>query len=215
MREITLNMAATEPYEIGAAATVLMCWPGEADEAKRAEQHVRLCAWAVRKLVADEPGGELRPWPIKPVYAFSSGAFRLDAIERRRDLRLRMGYLAMPFLKTAALGANETFKGMSGLSVAALIDWIGDVEPGLGREVDGANFRQREWRPSLPVIHLAAAARVLMRQDDENGRERSWAPFILERDRVEAWLRLAMEIEPFALQAFPEIEAAQLRIRLA
>lgn len=70
MREITLRTADVEPYEIGAAVTVLMCWPSAREEAKRMEQHARLCAWAVRKLGADEPGGELRPWAINPLYAF-------------------------------------------------------------------------------------------------------------------------------------------------
>lgn len=82
-----------------------------------------------------------------------------------------MGYLAIPFLKAAAFGTDEKFKGMAKLSVAGLIDWIGDLDAGLAGDLDGANFRQREWRASLPVIHFAAAARVLMSGDDENDRE--------------------------------------------
>lgn len=43
----------------------------------------------------------------------------------------------------------------------------------------------------------------------------AWPRSSLQWDRIEAWISLAAQIEPFAIRAFPEIAATQLRVRLA
>ncbi|QCI80350.1 hypothetical protein E6W36_15055 [Hankyongella ginsenosidimutans] len=214
-RRYTFDPAQLEPFEIGAAATVIMCWPGPLDEELRGEMQVRLAAALLRIAVGDEELALITPRSMKPIYAFrnvDADVKHMKRLEGRLSSALDVGNLAMPFLKKAYDGSDVRFPGMSDLTLASLTKAI-ELERRIG--LDPANFRKRDWLPWLPVVHLAAAARVVLQQVREtSGREPEWLEMMADAGLIARWLREAQALVRIAILAFPMLEATLVRIEL-
>lgn len=214
-----LDFSQLEPYEVGAMIATWMCWPNVDDDTIRAERFRELCGWSFRQLVGRHPGGESVPWAVKPIYAWVKPTlfdYGSKEFGKRLARMFSFGHDAVVFLKAAQTGReDELFPGMKKLTLSSLLDSRADAAATGGRPpLDAANFR-RLWRPSLPVIHIAAAWQVVQQDYDRAGRVIDQQGFFYDRGMIEDWVREAHRIEPFALKAFPEIGDAQIRFRLA
>ena len=209
-RHYVFDPSQLEPFEIGAHATVILCWPSPDDQSVRDEMQVKIAAQLLRDTVGDDEEALNTPRLMKPKYAFRD--VERDAEHRTRlDVRLasalHVGNLAMPFLKHAYDGSDVRFPGMKDLSIASLIH---ATEETSGDWVDPANFRKRTWLPWLPVVHLAAAARIVrQRVEISFGRKPTWPEMMTDATLLGSWLGEARIIAPVVAQAFPK-EASRL-----
>jgi hypothetical protein len=207
-----------QPYEIGAMIATWMCWPGVDDDVIRANRFNEMCGWSFHQLVARNPGSEILPWSVKPIYvSVKSSNFDYGSKEfaKRLARMFDFGHQSMVFIKAEATGKEELPSCMKKLTLSALLDARADADAVRGRPItDAANFR-RLWRPSLPVIHIAAAWQVQLQIYARAGRVVDAHAFFHDHAVIEDWVRQAHEIEPFALRAFPDIGDEQVRFRLA
>lgn len=215
IRRYGFDLAQLEPFEVGAALTVLMCWPAPGDEELRGEMQVRLAAALLRTVVGSEDPALVTPRMMKPVYAFrnvDADADQMKRLDKRLGEALTFGHRVIPFLKHADNGSSELLPGMDKLNLAGVVR---AAEHETGMEIDLANFRKRDWLHWLPVAHLAAAARILLQQlDQEQVAPRPWWNLMIHPAMIGRWLREAKLLEPIVLKAFPDISAKLARIEL-
>lgn len=214
-RRYTFDLAQLEPFEVGAALTVLMCWPAPADEELRGEMHARLSAALLRTVVGNEELALITPRPMKPIYAFrnvDADVEHMKRLDKRLGEALTFGHRVIPFLKHADDGSTELLPGMDKLNLAGVVR-AAEHEKGL--QIDLANFRKRDWLPWLPATHLAAAARILLQQlDREQATPRPWWNLMIDPAMIRRWIHEAKLLEPIVLKAFPEISSKLARIEL-
>src|SRR5215471_17885935 len=93
-------------YEAGAVVVALLAYPDESEETL-GEVHASLCAYALKAKSAMEPDWDIRPLPIKPIYALRPQRDTnryLRTLERRLRDRSVAGRMAIGFLKEAVTG---------------------------------------------------------------------------------------------------------------
>lgn len=211
----TFDLAQLEPFEIGAALTVLLCWPAPADEELRGEMHARLSAALLRAVVGSKDLALITPRLMKPIYAFrnvEADLAGMKRLEKRLGDALAFGHRVIPFLMHAANGSGKLLPAMDKLNLAALVRAVEHASNG---HVDPGNFRKRDWLPWLPVAHLAAAARILLQQlEREQIAPRPWWDLMTDPAMIGCWLREAKLLEPIVLKAFPKIDSKLARIEL-
>ena len=153
----------------------------------------------------------VRPQPIKPIYAFRTQSEinrDLRTLSRRHRDRMIAGRMAIAFLQKAQGITPKLPEPAGRLSINALSALIAEDAD----YADPENVETRIWRPSLPVLHLAAAVQILL----------SAAPvhvghLVNSRPWIEWVVRAAEEYEDlFARSRYRGIDASRLiRIRLA
>jgi hypothetical protein len=105
---------------------------------------------------------------MKPKHALRAERdIRRDRKTLNRRLRDRMfaAHIAIAFLQHAAGQEPKLPRGVARLSLNEL---AADAAEKLG-QADAGNVESRVWRPSLPVIHLAAAVAVAINDGERNG----------------------------------------------
>jgi hypothetical protein len=163
MREYVIDFNKLETYECGAILVTLLAFPrDEEGEKARDRFHQSLCAEALRERF--KAGGEWARTPqlIKPIYAFRDHkqvARDLRTLGRRIRDRMVAACMAMPFLLEAMNGVPP--KLPEGVKRISLNEMSALVLEEAGQSVP-ENVETRIWRPSLPVIHLAAATAVII-----------------------------------------------------
>src|SRR5207244_8090668 len=123
--------------------------------------------------------------------------------------RMIAGRMAAAFLQKA-IGITPRLPGLnSRLSINALSALVSDE----ASYTEPENVETRIWRPSLPMIHVAAAIQVLLQP---NPRIHA-GDLILNRPLIEWVIRMAEEYERlFARSRYRGIDADKLiKIRLA
>ncbi len=176
-----------EDYEIGAAlATIIALPPSLGDEEKRSRYHTILCAEALRERYKRDEEWANTPQRLKPIYAFYDlGAVAMDmnTINRQLQHRLQAAHVAIAFLKEAETGQipPDLPPDAKRLSVNELVRTLKLVDEEAGEEINVDNFETRVWRPSLPVIHLAAAFAVNMQQAAKEGKQTSAGDLIFDQ----------------------------------
>jgi hypothetical protein len=128
------------------------------------------------------------PQPIKPVYAFrleQDIERDLKTLERRMRDRIIAGRMGIGFLKESVTGqVPEGLKRLSINELAELVlDDAGYSEP--------ENVEARIWRPSLPVIHLATALRLLLHLGNPLIGPIGYEALLLGRNVIELVIRTA------------------------
>ena len=215
LRYYTFDLSQLEPFELGAAATVIMCWPDPSDENKRGEMHEKIAAALLRKTVGVSAAALQTRRPMKPVYAFRNVERDVEHMARlddRLESVMVFGHRVIPFLKRAENGSAELLPGIKKPTMASLVRAIEDEtkEP-----IDNANFRQRDWLPWLPVAHLAAGARIFVQTMGWDRFEiDDWWEMMTDAWLITAWLGQARLLEPLVLRAFPKVGPQLARIRL-
>jgi hypothetical protein len=162
MPEYLLDFRKLEVYEAGVTLATLLAYPGRNDtDATRGRMHRTLCADILLERYETDPEWAAAPQLIKPKYAFVSGQEidrNLRPLVRRLRDRMAAAHMVIPFLLQAQNGRTPDLPpGVKRLSLNQMAEFVcsdvGQSEP--------QNVKSRIWRPSVPVIHLAAAIAVL------------------------------------------------------
>lgn len=190
-----------EVYEAGAMFVTWLAYPGDSEDDTRSRVHASLCNHALRVKCAIEPDWALSPQRIKPIYALRCERdIKRDLRTLARRLRDRMvaGRMAMAFLKEALGG--EVFKLPANLPRLSINQMARRVLDDTG-SADPANVETRIWRPSLPVIHLAAAVQVWLQVAETEKRPVGLETLLLSRQLIEALVRAAERHELILAQS--------------
>ena len=165
-----INFRDNEVYEGGATLVTLLAYPTDDEsDSQRAMLHRCLCHLALRARAEHDEAWANVPQPIKPIYAIVSPSElnkALRTLERRLRDRMTAGHMAVPFLQASSTGREPPLPdGVKRLSINQLSEFV------LGQlgQSESGNVEARIWRPSLPVIHLAAATQVLIQTLERNG----------------------------------------------
>ena len=206
-RTHTYDFSKIEVFEAGASLLTLLAYPEANREDARSQLHTSLCALAVRAIYPVDSEPPLRPQAIKPIYAFRTerGMKRdLRTLYRRHRDRMIAGRMAIAFLQKAS-GITPKVPGTTGrLSIDALCALVAD-DAGY---TDSENVETRIWRPSLPIIHVAAAVQVLLHSSPGSIHA---GQLMNSRPLIEWVVREAEEYEQlFARSRFRGIDARNL-----
>ncbi len=208
------DLSFSEPYEIGAALAAIMAYPN-ADEEKISRAHTVLCSQALRDKYSWDEEWANQPQRIKPVYAFHDlGAVQRDmnTINGQLQNRLHAAHVAMAFFKEAALGhmPPDMPADAKRLSINELVRTLK-----FNGAVDLDNFETRIWRPSLPVIHLAAALAINMDKASKEGKKTSIGDLIFDKKIITEVIATAQENEAWLEKSKIQIDMNKIvRVRL-
>lgn len=212
-----LDFNRIEIYEAGAVLITLLAYPGASEEPRREAVHASLCHVALRLQRELDPAWALSSQPIKPFYALRTPQEvnkDLRTVPRRLRDRLAAGRMAIGFLQEVAIGETPPLPaGIERLSVNQLAALV--LEDTANIEV--ANDKERVWRPSLPVIHLASATQLLLHRLEPERKRLPLESLLISRPIIECIVRTAethekMVVESRRLRIDPEM---LLKVRLA
>jgi hypothetical protein len=211
------NLNDLEIYEIGTAlAAILACPPGVGDDEKRSRYQIVLCAEALRAKYGWDEEWRNKPQHIKPIYAFHPlRAVKRDinTINRQLQNRLHAAHVAIAFLKQAETGQTppDFPKDAKQLSINEMVRTLTFSE-----KIDIDNFETRIWRPSLPVIHLAAAFAINTAIEQKAGKKTSLGDIIFNQEMISDIIHKAELYESLLLKSKLRLNKKNLvRIRLA
>jgi hypothetical protein len=203
MPEYVLDLERLEVYEAGAILVTLLAYPGVSDTcATRGRVHRMLCAGSLLARRETDPEWAAAPQRIKPNYAFVSEQAierNLRTLERRLRDRMAAARMVIPFLLEAQTGLEpELPPDVKRLSLNQLAELVlSDVG-----QSESQNVKNRIWRPSVPVIHLAAA--IAVRGQDilrMTGRPLDHSSLLQTQGIIEWVIRTAQEYEALITQS--------------
>ena len=185
--EYALDLTQLELYEAGGILLALLAYPedgGGADD-ERGALHRSLCALALKRRCVQDPAWAMEPQRIRPDYAcLDSGVITHDCRTFLRRLRDRMiaGSMFLSFLREALGQAPASASpGHRHVSLNNLSEAIADE--GFG-PTDPEGVEKTVWRPSRPVVHLAAALGIAA----QNAPRESLGPSLPEALLTNRWL---------------------------
>src|SRR5262249_49577094 len=213
-QEYQIDFGKSEVYECGATLVALLAHPTDAQDVARGNLHAPLCALAVRAQFYGQ-AGEFERQSIKPIYALrAEKEISKDLKTLKRRLRGRMGAarIAMAYLQLAPRQPPRLPAGVRRLSLNQMSELVFED----AGQSDSENVEKRIWRPSLPVIHLAAATAVMIDVAEKEGFGRfTIGELLCCRPLIEAIVREAQAYEPLIQQSrhFPStLELVRLRL---
>lgn len=205
-RKLVLDSKNHSLFECGAALLALLAFPSSTD-AVRTEIVTSLCSDHLRANFKEAGNPEEL---VKAKYAFrEEGTIRKDLKKLDRLVRDRMvaAHVAIAFLQNA-IGLRPNLPGdvkrisLNQLSVFAM---------GLANQSIPENFKTRIWRPSRPVLHLAAAVAVAINDRERMGEERtSYGNIISDIDFLFDVLRYTREHEILIKRSKLPFDTAEL-----
>ena len=167
-----LDFSRLEDYEIGTLLITILAYPKIDQEEDRGGLHASLCNQFLYDRSVKDQTWAASPQLIKPVYAFRSEALiKKDTRKLERLLRDRAvaGRMAMGFFLEAEGDGKRPKslpKEIKKVTLDGMAIMVKDEVLRSGSE-ETENIEKRAWRPSLPVIHLAAAMQVLLQGLDK------------------------------------------------
>jgi hypothetical protein len=191
--EVLLDFSNSEIYECGAMLLAVLAYPSKSAGVARAELRMSLCAHYLRSIYSGETDTTVII-PLKPAYVFrEEGTTRkgIKTLERRLRDRAVAARMFRGFWQEAAGAIINLPVGMTKLSLNQLAELVaGDVQQ------DPDNIETRIWRPSVPVIHIAAALENILLDADRLGNQTfSWGNILVSRDLIEEIVKKAHIIE--------------------
>lgn len=200
MPTLILNPADRAVYEVPAEILATLAFPGTADGNKREGAWDRLCAYVLR-LAHDQshPNLDLRLARERHVI-LADGTISLGKrIEQRLMAVQRAAAIATPQI-AAHLGTEMVVAGVERASHRGLVefavasDWY----------ADRSDFRDRAWRPTLPVLHMALALQVVMLRPPQPGMAADHIQLFLQHDLVRQAVELAEPLESVVRELWGE-----------
>ena len=164
-RKLVLDAKNQSFFECGASLLALLAFPSSND-ADRAEIAASLCSTHLRAKFKEAGNSEEL---VKAKYAFrDEGTVRKHLKNLDRLVRDRMvaAHVAIAFLQKAVGHSPNLPSDVKRIS----LNQLSGFAMGLANQSNPENFKTRMWRPSRPVLHLAAAVAVAI-----NDRERMGA----------------------------------------
>jgi hypothetical protein len=186
MNIYSLHLSTCEAYECGATLLSLLAHPTtKSDERERAEFHRALCWAALGAVSAANPNWANMPQRIKPCYLMVDVKVAERWLERGQKLlgqRLIAARMAMPFLQRAQTGTPpRPPRGVPRLSLNTMAGLVLE-DAGMSNP---HNLEARIFRPSRPVIHVAAALAVAIDGIEKHeGRKASTWDFLFNADLI-------------------------------
>jgi hypothetical protein len=221
IREYTVDLTRMDVHEAGAMLLALLAYPehGSSADESRGALHASLCALALHRRRQRDPTWAAEPQSIRPVYACRHpGAIAKDCrtlLRRLRD-RLAAGWMLLGFLREAlGHGPVSASRGDRPVSLSGLSAAMADEGIGLN---DPDSVETRVWRPSLPVVHLAAAMGIVAQNGLQNQLGGSLPEALLgNRWVIESVVRVGEDITSLIPRAprLPLSPGQLIRVRLA
>jgi hypothetical protein len=211
--EILLDFSTSETYECGAVLLAVLAYPSDSDGEKRRELTKSLCAKYLRLLHTGDTDTTIII-PLKPAYVFRAEQnIKKDvkSLERRLRDRQIAARMFRGFWQEAAGAIINLPIGMTKLSLNQLAELVAD-----DAHQNPENIETRIWRPSVPVIHIAAAMENILLDAARLGNPTfSWGDVLVSRDLIEEIVRKAQIIAGLAggsakIQSQLNIEPARL-----
>lgn len=168
---LNLDFSKNEVYVCGAALVTVLAFPSDPEDRWRPALHASLCAKYLRERYLGGPD-EAVPVLMTPIYALRAEKdVKKDIKTLGRRLRDRMvaAHIAMGFIQRAAGQTPKLPPDVSRLSLNELTAYVSSQ----AGQSDPGNTESRVWRPSLPVIHLAAATAISINDAERGGHPRT------------------------------------------
>lgn len=191
---IEIDLARTRPYEAGAILLAILALPEE-DDSSRSRLIFTLCHLALQAQFDLHSPEALVEQPIKPIYAFR------PEVQMRRDLRtfdrrLRDRLVAADIAHALLKRVSGTLpaslpSGLATFSLNELSAWADrNLPPSRvrGGVHEASNTEARIWRPSLPVIHIAAALGTFTQALARNAESQLHPLMVMLDPRLLQWL---------------------------
>jgi hypothetical protein len=192
--EYGIDFSKAEIHECGATLVTLLAIPrDDAEDSTRAALHASLCSLVLRAKF--EESEEIPPRLMKPIHAFRELKVigrNLRTLKRRLRDRMVAARMVIPFLQEVDSGQPPRLP--KGVKRFSLHEMSGLVLADAGQS-ETKNVETRIWRPSLPVIHLAAATQILLDIGARNGRPLHIGDLLTSRRVIEAIIQEARRYE--------------------
>ncbi len=151
-----------QTYEAGALVVALLAHPEENEGEAFRGTFNSLCALTLRLRAATDIQWALNWQSIRPVHAFVAEqkierTFR--TVRHRLNQRVISAQMLMPFLMEASTGTVPALPPGPGRALS--INRVAALACENNGLSNAENVESRIWRPSLPVIHVAAAIELL------------------------------------------------------
>jgi len=190
-RTLVLDARNQALFECGAALLALLAFPS-VNDAERMEIAASLCSTHLRAKFKEAGNPEEL---VKAKYAFrDEGTIRKDLKKLDRLVRDRMvaAHVAIALLQNAIGHRPNLPRDVKRLS----LNQLSEFAMRQAKQSIPENFKSRTWRPSLPVIHLAAAVAVTISDRERMGEERtSYGNIITDIEFLFDVLRYTKEYE--------------------
>jgi hypothetical protein len=191
-QEIKLSFNQNAVYQCGAAlVTIVACAGADPSNRRQAGLYASLCNLALWAQHCANPDD------ITPITATPEQMFRdikvirrdIGYVERRVGERMVAGRMAVPFLLAAELGHDPPLPpGVRRLSLNEMAAFV-LADAGWS---DPNNVEKRIWRPSAPVIHLAAAMAVVGQERQRGGAQTCFELLLLSSDFIKEIIQRAL-----------------------
>lgn len=198
-----LDLDRHETYECGAMLVSLLAYPADDEhDTKRSNLHASLCALALRTQFDESSPEWCQPQLMKPVYAFRDETQTnrdLKTLKRRLRDRMVAAHMAMPLLQEVKLGRPPKLPDdLKRLSINALSEFV--LKDAV--QTEPKNVETRIWRPTLPVIHIAAATAAISELAEKDGHGQiSYGQIVVSRPVIEAIVQEAERYEKLLVQS--------------
>jgi hypothetical protein len=170
-----------------------LAYPSGSNASSRRELRTSLCAAHLSTLHSGETDTAVII-PLKPAYVFRREQTikkEMKTLERRLRDRSIAARMFRGFWQEAAGAVINLPGGMTRLSLNQLAELVAE-----DAQQSPENVETRIWRPSIPVIHIAAALENIMIDADRLGNGQiSWGDILASRDLVEEIIEKADMIE--------------------
>jgi hypothetical protein len=190
-RKLVLDAKNQSFFECGASLLALLAFPSSND-ADRAEIAASLCSTHLRAKFKEAGNPEEL---VKAKYAFrDEGTIRKHLKNLDRLVRDRMvaAHVAIAFLQKAVGHSPNLPSDVKRIS----LNQLSEFAMGLANQSNPENFKTRVWRPSRPVLHLAAAVAVATSDRERIGQtETRYGNLFADQDFVAEVLTNTIEYE--------------------
>lgn len=165
MPNFIINFAKEAPYEAGMAIFTYLAYPDKVGNSEdMASILASLCNTYLRHKANEDAHWSGNAQSMKPLYALrSENEVKKDLKIFDRLLRDRLVAAKMAIAFLQEVGSEHPPALPKGISKLSLNQLSGMGQEELG-QTEAHNIEARIWRPSIPVVHLAAALAVVMDQ---------------------------------------------------
>jgi hypothetical protein len=214
-RWMSFKLAQAPPYEIGAWLSATLAYPEPDGESLRIRAFQMLAGSALRLKFELDPAAALRMQRLRPILLLtpptSGRRYATSQLEARLKHRLEAAVVAGPMISRAI---RESPTSNATDRIQALLKSKSDFAD-QSPSYDSANFVQRHFKPTIPVMHLAVAVALLIQHRLERGTRIYWPALLVEQELIKEWLESAEALEPVALKCWPKLRPEnQYRFRL-
>lgn len=166
---VAIPLSTLPVYECGAVLFAYLAFPGANEENRRGDVQAALCHQILWGMGEEDQAWAWSPQTLKPGYLLQTEAevrASLRTFDRRIRDRLVAARMVMPFILKGDSGRSPKLpKAVRRLSIKQMAEL---VLPD-ANTADPENVETRAWKPSLPVLHLAAAVAVVINDVQPRG----------------------------------------------